>query len=135
MLDTGPAPYFSLRAQELCESRGDRPGLPVPNSPYGLCGRKATLENRTQELCQIEVADLGSPSLTVLVVYVDVKLLREPRAVSTGRWSWALTQWGGRSFASGCSQSLFLGNFRTVVSVDTLCDCVPHNSCFCGHSL
>ena len=20
-----------------------RPGLPVPNSPYGLCGRKATL--------------------------------------------------------------------------------------------
>ena len=26
--------------QELCESRGSRPGLPVPNSPqYGLCGR------------------------------------------------------------------------------------------------
>ena len=33
-----------LRAQELCESRGGRPGLPpVPDSPYGLCGRKATL--------------------------------------------------------------------------------------------
>ena len=32
-----------VRAQELCESRGGRPGLPVPNSPYGLCGRKATL--------------------------------------------------------------------------------------------
>ena len=32
-----------FRAQELCESRGDHPGLPVPNSPYGLCGRKATL--------------------------------------------------------------------------------------------
>ena len=31
------------RARELCESRGGRPGLPVPNSPYGLCGRKATL--------------------------------------------------------------------------------------------
>ena len=31
------------RAQELCQSRGGRPGLPVPNSPYGLCGRKATL--------------------------------------------------------------------------------------------
>ena len=27
-------------AQELCDSRGGRPGLPVPNSPYGLCGRK-----------------------------------------------------------------------------------------------
>ena len=41
-----PDPLHYLRtraAQELCESRGDRPGLPVPNSPYGLCGRKATL--------------------------------------------------------------------------------------------
>ena len=28
-----------FRAHELCESRGGRPGLPVPNSPYGLCGR------------------------------------------------------------------------------------------------
>ena len=25
------------------ESRGGRPGLPVPNSLYGLCGRKAAL--------------------------------------------------------------------------------------------
>ena len=34
------------RAQELCESGGGRPGLPVPNSSHGLCGRKSTL-NRT----------------------------------------------------------------------------------------
>ena len=27
--------------QELCESRGGRPGLPVLNSPYSLCGRKS----------------------------------------------------------------------------------------------
>ena len=27
------------RAHELCESRGGRLGLPVPNNPYGLCGR------------------------------------------------------------------------------------------------
>ena len=33
----------SHRAQELCESGGGRPGLPVPNSPYALCGRLATL--------------------------------------------------------------------------------------------
>ena len=33
----------SYRAQELCESGGGRRALPVPNSPYGLCGRKATL--------------------------------------------------------------------------------------------
>ena len=30
------------RAQELCESRGGRSGLPVPFSPYGLCGLKAS---------------------------------------------------------------------------------------------
>ena len=33
----------SNRTQELCESRGGRPGLPVPNKPRGFCGRKATL--------------------------------------------------------------------------------------------
>ena len=27
----------------MCESQGGHPGLPVPNSPYCLCGRKATL--------------------------------------------------------------------------------------------
>ena len=36
------------RAQELCERRGGRPGLPVPNtnSPYGLCGRRPRLNDR-----------------------------------------------------------------------------------------
>ena len=39
-------------AQELCESGGDRPGLPVPNSPYGFCGRKATLNlNHQNDSC------------------------------------------------------------------------------------
>ena len=33
---------MAARVQELCESRGGHPGLPVPNSPYGLYGRKAT---------------------------------------------------------------------------------------------
>ena len=39
----------------MCESRGGRPGLPVPNSPYGLCGLKAALNlksPRAQELCE-----------------------------------------------------------------------------------
>ena len=35
-------PNYGYRAQEPCESGGGRPGLPVPNSPCGLCGRKAT---------------------------------------------------------------------------------------------
>ena len=40
-----------LRAQELrgvCESRGGHPGLPVPNSPYGLCRRKAAQSSAAQ---------------------------------------------------------------------------------------
>ena len=36
------------RAQELCECRGGRSGLPVPNSHYGFCGRKATLNSNYQ---------------------------------------------------------------------------------------
>ena len=36
-----------FRVQELCESGGGRPGLPVPNSPHGLCGRKAVFEWRS----------------------------------------------------------------------------------------
>ena len=35
--------YNILSAQELYESRGGRPGLSFPNSPNGLCERKATL--------------------------------------------------------------------------------------------
>ena len=37
------------RAQELCEGRGGRPGLPIHSSPYGLHGRKATLNLNTAE--------------------------------------------------------------------------------------
>ena len=54
-------PFF-IRAQELCESRGGRPGLTVPNSPYSLCGRKAILKNRAPELCESRG---GRPGLTV----------------------------------------------------------------------
>ena len=35
--------FCLVTAHELCEIRGGRPGLPVPNSLYGLCGRKATM--------------------------------------------------------------------------------------------
>ena len=30
--------YFCFRVQVLCESRGGRPGLPVPNKPDDFCG-------------------------------------------------------------------------------------------------
>ena len=49
-------------AQELSsESRGGRPVLPVPNSPYSLCGRKGILENRAQEQCESRNGRPGLP--------------------------------------------------------------------------
>ena len=52
----------------LYESRGGRPGLPVPNGPYGLRECKVTLEEkedefRAQELYESRDGCLGSPSL------------------------------------------------------------------------
>ena len=54
-----PPQRVNCSAQELGESRGGRPGLPVPDSPYGFCGRKAILNERTnsktlkdRELCE-----------------------------------------------------------------------------------
>ena len=41
---TPDPPKSLIRAQELCESRRGRPGLLGPNSPYGLCERKASFE-------------------------------------------------------------------------------------------
>ena len=40
-----------FRARELCESRGGRPGLPVPNKPDGFCGRQATLKRKLVQPC------------------------------------------------------------------------------------
>ena len=38
--------HWKVGAQELCKSksRGARPGLPVPDKPCGLSGRRATFE-------------------------------------------------------------------------------------------
>ena len=47
--------------QELCESRGGRPGLPDPNSPCGLCRRKATL--KLQSLGAVCESRAGRPGL------------------------------------------------------------------------
>ena len=47
-------PTYASELKELCESRGGRPVLPVPNSSYGVCGCIATLNlnQRPQELCK-----------------------------------------------------------------------------------
>ena len=80
-----------LRALEVYESRGSRPGLPVPNSPYGLCGRKATFEEEEEDsslesrsCVKVEVTVMGSPSLVVLVVPVDVNYIELEQTQSSG---------------------------------------------------
>ena len=70
------SPFQSAGAVELCESRGGRPGHPTP---HGLCGRKATMNLNSvsgPELwscAKVEVDVLGSVSLPVLMVSVDVR--------------------------------------------------------------
>ena len=62
-----------VRAQELCESRGGRPGLPVPNSSYGLYGRKATLNLDGQTLLPADAQNhSGGASVTLnerMIIY------------------------------------------------------------------
>ena len=66
-----------IRAQRLCESRGGRSRLPVPNSPFCLCGRKATLKKkhsvRVQELCESRGGRSGLPVPNKPMVSVAVK--------------------------------------------------------------
>ena len=60
------------RAQELCESRGGRPGFPVP---YGLCGRKLsyTEQQYYRAVCVSRGGRPVLPSLISLRFCVDVK--------------------------------------------------------------
>ena len=47
--------YLSKRNMSESEfRRGGRPGLPVPNSPYGLCGRKATLNLNSEKRTSVD---------------------------------------------------------------------------------
>ena len=45
---------------QLRENGGGRPGLPVPNSLYGLCGHEPTM-NLTEELCESRGGRPGLP--------------------------------------------------------------------------
>ena len=71
-----PCELLAHRGQELCESRGARPGLSVPDSPCGLCRLKATMEEERgstglRSRVKVEMAILGH--LIVRTVSVDVK--------------------------------------------------------------
>ena len=73
-MDVKQNAYFTeCRAQELCESRGGRPGLHVPYKRDGFCGRKSTLnclkiEVMVQELCESRGGRPGPAVLTSLLV-------------------------------------------------------------------
>ena len=49
---------WSELSSRVKASRGGRPGLPVPNRPYGFCGRKAPLQKKKEKL----VRDARSPA-------------------------------------------------------------------------
>ena len=69
-------PQFASRGQ-LCEIRDGRPGLSVPNRPYGLSERNATLNSkclRAQELCESRAGRPGLPGPnSPYAASVDVK--------------------------------------------------------------
>ena len=74
-----------IRAQELCESRGGRPGLPVPNKPTVSVDVKQHLKKNVKNTelrscTKVEVAVLG-PSLISLRVSVNVKQLERRSAI------------------------------------------------------
>ena len=65
--------------------RGGRPGLPVPNSPHGFCGRKATSEKEesssvdliksdTDLLTKLAVTAVDSVRTVAVVVVVELML-------------------------------------------------------------
>ena len=64
------------KAEELRASRDAHHGFPISNSPYSLCGRKATVNEESAELrscVEVVVTILSSLSLTVLMASVDLK--------------------------------------------------------------
>ena len=62
----------TVKAQELCESRGGRPGLSVPNNPYGLCGRKSAVEEEVKTVrdYRTEDSEAGLQDCTLLIVWI-----------------------------------------------------------------
>ena len=54
---------FWFRAQELCESGGGHPGLPVPNGHYGLCGRKTTMNLNNDNMKEAVRSPIFWPAL------------------------------------------------------------------------
>ena len=69
--------HLTMGSELWSKSLGGRPRLPVPNSPYGLCGCKAAnltfLYSELRSCVKVEVDVLGSLSLIVRTVSVNGK--------------------------------------------------------------
>ena len=76
----------SDRTQELCDSRGGCPGLPVPDKPYGFCGRKATLNHLTSVL--VWWSDRAMVTLTKTGAFVSQSVV-----MSDGDWESEWCEW------------------------------------------
>ena len=67
----GNPAHTKITAEELCASRDAHHGFPIPNSQYGLCAHKATLNEESAEVrscVRVEVVVLGSPFLIVHMI-------------------------------------------------------------------
>ena len=62
------------RAQELCQERGGRLGLPVTIKSYGFCGRKAPRKKKRKK-----DNESLQKALTNLMAFVDVSSMKEGR--------------------------------------------------------
>ena len=68
----------------MCEGRGGRPGLPVPNSLYGLCERKATSNsNHQNDFCIMMSSD--ECRFNVLLTVKDKVTRQSPQTTTTKR--------------------------------------------------
>ena len=75
-----------MQGQELCESGGGRPGLPVLDSPYGLCGRKATLN---LDLNADQFSSVPTQAKTTILVSSQPSAQAMTMALYTFLFSWA----------------------------------------------
>ena len=64
---------LQVRVQDLCESRGGHPGLPVPDSLHGLSGRKSSLKKKSLGQSSGAVWKKRWMSVIIRKVSVDVK--------------------------------------------------------------
>ena len=68
----------TLRAHEVCESRGGRLGLPVPNKPHGFSGRKATLNLQSLIQSRIIIMDIYHALVNALsahMIHINLNMI------------------------------------------------------------